>query len=158
MSPQRRGLTVLLVHLLLLAAVLGRYAADRRALPQAWARTMAIDPVDVLRGRYVRLWLDLPDRRPAADTLAPVECFVEGEHLAVREARGWPGLPLRRPAPDGARGVVLQQPLAFFISEHEPDPSLHPPGQVLWVLVSVPPRGMPRPIRVELRPDDALPP
>jgi hypothetical protein len=46
----------------------------------------------------------------------------------------------------------------FFISEHVSDPSRRPPGEELWVEVSVPPRGAPRPIRLAVKKDGALTP
>ncbi len=153
MTASRRGVLLLLIQLALALAVMGRFAWDRAHLPRVWARTVPVDPFDPLRGRYVRLWLDAADRRQGADTSAGVEFVVVDSSLALREATGWAGLRLREPTPGGARGLVVWQPVAYFIPEHAPDPSQLPPGQSLWVEVTVPPRGLPRPIRVEIRPD-----
>jgi hypothetical protein len=46
---------------------------------------------------------------------------------------------------------ILQDPVAFFLPEHAADPSIAPPGKQLGVEVSVPPKGPPRPIRLEVR-------
>jgi hypothetical protein len=70
-----------------------------------------------------------------------------------------------RPPPDGSasahyllsleRGAeslhVLAMPVAFFIPEHVADPSVRPAGETLWVEVTVPKRGPPRPIRLGVR-------
>jgi hypothetical protein len=149
----RRGLTLLLLQLLLAALVLGRFALDRATLPRVWARTVPYDPSDPLRGRYVRLWLDAVDRRASPDSVPGVEFAVESGELVVRQASGWRGFRLLQPTPAGARGVVAGEPLAYFIPEHASDPSQLQPGQTLWVEVTVPDRGLPRPIRVEVRPD-----
>ncbi len=153
MTAVQRGLLLLLLHLGLALAVLGRFSYDRAALPRVWARTVPWDPSDPFRGRYVRLWLDADDQRSAADSLATVEFAVVGERLVVRPAHGWSGLRVREPAPPGARGVVVWEPVAFFIAEHAPDPSVLAAGQTLWVEVTVPPQGLPRPIRLEVRTD-----
>jgi hypothetical protein len=154
MTARRRSLTVLAVHLLVAIAVTGKLGWDRATLPRVWARTIPVDPDDPLRGRYVRLWVDATDRRGAmpADATGRVEFFVAEGQLAVREAVRWPGLMLRDPSPSQARGVVVSEPMAFFIPEHGPDPSRIDPGMELWVELSVPRRGLPRPIRVEVRP------
>ena len=48
----------------------------------------------------------------------------------------------------GEECVTLTEPLAFFIPEDVPDPSMRSPGEELWVKVTVPPRGAPRPIEL----------
>jgi hypothetical protein len=50
--------------------------------------------------------------------------------------------------------AVLDQPVAFFITEHIPDPSRRAPGEELWVEVTVPRKGPPRPIRLGVRQGD----
>jgi hypothetical protein len=52
----------------------------------------------------------------------------------------------------------IAEPVAFFISEHVPDPSRRPPGEEVWVEVSVPRRGEPRPIRLAVKKDGVLTP
>jgi hypothetical protein len=46
---------------------------------------------------------------------------------------------------------VLRVPVAFFIPPNVPDPSLRPAGEELWVEVSLPKRGSPRPIRLGVK-------
>ncbi len=152
MTPRRRGLTLLGVQLVLALGVIGRLAFDRATLPRVWVRTVAVDPEDPLRGRYVRLWLDADDRRTPGDSTAAVEFAVLEGRLAVRRAEGWRGFRTREPAPPSALGVVVDEPLAYFIPERGPDPSRLPAGMDLWAEVTVPPHGLPRPIRVEARP------
>jgi len=48
----------------------------------------------------------------------------------------------------------LAAPLAFFITEHIPDPSRRPPGEELWVEVTIPKKGPPRPIRIGIKKAD----
>ncbi len=50
------------------------------------------------------------------------------------------------------------EPVAFFIPEHVPDPSRRPVGEELWVEVSIPKSGPPRPIRLGVKKDGVLTP
>jgi hypothetical protein len=133
--------------------VTGKLAWDRVTLPHAWVRTIPVDPDDPLRGRYVRLWLDAVDRRrsQSGDGISGVEFAVEDQQLVVHEAQHWEGFPIREPTPTAAHGVVVVEPVAFFIPEHAEDPSRPEAGRELWVEVTVPRRGLPWPIRVESR-------
>jgi uncharacterized membrane-anchored protein len=45
----------------------------------------------------------------------------------------------------------LQEPVDFYIAEHASDPSLLKKGQELWIEVTVPPQGPPRPIQLALK-------
>jgi hypothetical protein len=53
---------------------------------------------------------------------------------------------------------VLAEPVAFFIPEHATDPSRRRNEEELWVEVTVPRRGPPRPIRLGLKKGDVLTP
>lgn len=153
MTISRRGLWLLGAQLLLGLLVVGRFALDRSTLPRVWARTVPVDPTDPLRGRYVRLWLDAEDHRGAGDSATAVEFYARDGVLAVRPASGWRGFRVREPTPPEATGVVVWEPVAYFIPEHVADPAILAPGQTLWVEVSVPRRGLPRPIQIEVRGD-----
>jgi hypothetical protein len=61
--------------------------------------------------------------------------------------------PLRVRLDSTATGLVasLDDPVAFFIPEHIPDPSIRPTGEELWAEVTIPRRGPPRPIRLAIR-------
>jgi len=47
------------------------------------------------------------------------------------------------------------EPVDFFIAEHASDPTQLQPGQELWIEVTVPPQGPPRPIQLALKQDGA---
>jgi hypothetical protein len=59
---------------------------------------------------------------------------------------------------DGEGVVLLDQPLAYFIPEHVPDPSRRAEGEELWVEVTLPRRGAPRPIRLGVKKGGVLTP
>ena len=71
--------------------------------------------------------------------------------------------------PDPAGYTLLQQPagrikdwsigpVAYFIPEGVPDPTVRKPGEELWAEVTVPTRGLPRPIRLAIKKDGRLEP
>jgi len=52
----------------------------------------------------------------------------------------------------------LDQPVDFYIAEHAAIPTPVKPGQELWIEVTVPPKGPPRPIQLALKQDGAWKP
>jgi len=156
MRPRRAGIALAIVHLLLVGSLGLKLWADRARLPRAWARTLPFDPNLPIRGRYVRLRLEVPlagavvAARPGE--YRRVRLQAEGDRLqGVLDDDG----PIRVRLDSAASGQVagLEDPVAFFIPEHIPDPSVRPSGEELWVEVTVPRRGPPRPIRLAVRRD-----
>ena len=148
-----RGIAVTILQCLIVMSVAGKYAFDRERLPRVWARAEPFDPSLPIRGRYVRLALE-----------------VTGEGLP---SGGWARLSAQDRRLTAARSetetgvlvttrlnghLVLAEPVAFFIPEHAEDPSRRPPGEELWVEVSVPRNGPPRPLRLGVKKNDALTP
>jgi hypothetical protein len=62
------------------------------------------------------------------------------------------------PLTDSSAGDSQFVPIAYFIPEHVPDPSIRQPGEELWVEVTVPRAGAPRPIRLGVKKDGVLTP
>ena len=160
MTARRAGLALALVHVLLVGTLGLKLLSDRARLPRAWARTVPFDPDLPIRGRYVRLRLEVP--------LEPNDTVRAGEYRRIRlrtEGDRLQGA-LDDAGPVGVRldsvsgGLVagLVEPVAFFIPEHIPDPSIRPTGEELWAEVTVPPRGPPRPIRLGVRREGHLTP
>jgi uncharacterized membrane-anchored protein len=50
------------------------------------------------------------------------------------------------------------EPVDFYIAEHAADPTPLKPGQELWIEVTVPPKGPPRPIQLALKDNGAWKP
>jgi hypothetical protein len=159
MNARRTGVTLALVQLLLVSAVALKYAADRARLPSAWARTVPFDPSLPIRGRYVRLRLQVPmsDTAPAAGVLSRVRLVAAaGRVYAVADTVS--GLEATLDTTAGAPVARLTEPIAFFIPEHVPDPSARPGDEELWAEVTLPTSGPPRPIRLGVRRGGALEP
>jgi hypothetical protein len=151
-------MAVAVLQCLIVLSVAGKYAIDRERLPRAWARALPVDPNLPIRGRYVslRLQVDLLDSRPEVSG-GPVQLSAQNGRLIAT---------LVMPpvdsgtilAGDHAHGWSLAEPVAFFIPERVPDPSHRAPGEELWVEVSVPSQGPPRPLRLGVKKDGALTP
>ena len=52
----------------------------------------------------------------------------------------------------------LAAPVDFYIAEHAADPSRLQPGQELWIEVTIPPQGPPRPLQLALKQNGAWKP
>jgi hypothetical protein len=169
MSALARGAMIALLQVVLLAAVGGKLLYDRAVSPRAWIETAGVDPDLPIRGRYVALNLVLPavEEAPvaASATLAygrvelrngrAVAVLAGGDPVVADAAH--PMAFVRNVGLAGARWQTLV-PVAFFLPEHAPDPTLgRQPGE-LWVEATVPPRGAPRPLRLGLRRDERIEP
>jgi hypothetical protein len=53
---------------------------------------------------------------------------------------------------------LQDQQVDYFIPKHADDPSQRPQGEELWVEVTVPPKGPPRPIRLGIKKSGVLTP
>jgi hypothetical protein len=152
MNARSAGVVLAAVQLLLVSGVGLKYAADRARLPSGWARTVPFDPSLPLRGRYVRLRLEVPlsAAAPPAGVPSRVRLVVEGGRVhAITDTIA--GLEAVVDTAGGSPVARLSDPVAFFIPEHIPDPSLRDPGEELWAQVTLPTAGPPRPIRLGVR-------
>ena len=162
MRRREAGLVVALLHAGLMGALGLKLLADRSRLPRGWAQTVPYDPSTPLRGRYVRLALQVPLASKPAESL---EYRVSGVRLRAVEGRVVADLAestsstlLEIRTEGGSRSSRLTKPVAFFIPEHVPDPSRRPPGEQLWVEVTLPRSGPPRPIRLGVMKEGRLTP
>lgn len=174
MKSLKKGLILALVQVLLITLVGAKLMIDRARYPQVWVETAPYDPDLPLRGRYVRLMAvvepgQFSDPRKAPGLSDPSSSFEtsvyhkpgrveirEGRLVAIRDDKG----PLYfTNGRCGAREcLTLAEPLAFFIPENIPDPSIRNNEEQLWVKVTIPPRGAPRPIELGVKKDGKLRP
>jgi len=156
----RKGLVVAVLHVALVASVGAKLFVDRATKPRVWARAAPFDPDLPIRGRYVRLRLEAV---PSRDFEAPLS-YDRGVVLSARDGKlvatpSDSGFNLARiSSRDDERIALLAIPVAYFIPEHIPDPSVRTPDEELWVEVTVPTEGPPRPIRLGVRRNGVLTP
>ena len=154
MKRLHRGIAVTALQCLLVLSVAGKYAIDRERLPHAWAKTAPVDPNLPVRGRYLSLRLEV-EGGEALPAFGPVQLSAEDGRLVAAPAMSPAGVMV---TVGRERRRVLVEPVAFFLPEHAADPSRLKPGEELWVEVSVPSRGAPRPIRLGVKKDGVLKP
>jgi hypothetical protein len=174
----RKGLLVAALHVAIVASLGAKLVVDRATRPRAWARAAPFDPELPIRGRYLRLRIEAPAGKgidlvrpaeqavsgaprgipqPTSPARVPIELAVQDQQLvAVRSDRGrqWAIVSER----DGRQIAVLEEPVAYFIAEHVPDPSIRKAGEELWVEVTIPRQGGPRPIRIGIKKNGVLTP
>jgi hypothetical protein len=155
-SAVRRGLLVALLHVLLVAGLGAKLLIDRATRPRVWARVLPVDPDLPIRGRYVQLQVEGAAEGIEPSQWTPVAATVRDRQLVFVPATGSNVLWATVTQVDGRPVAMLHQPLAYFIPEHVPDPSRRQPGEELWVEVTIPRRGPPRPIRLGVRKDGEL--
>jgi hypothetical protein len=165
-----RGVLVAVVQVALIGAVGGKLLYDRASLPRAWVETAGVDPELPIRGRYVTLYVVLPVSPESVATEREAACgrieLRGAQPVAVLEGDAggvandvMPGRStcFRRTG-DGNDRWMLVEPVAFFLSEHAKDPTLRAQPHELWVEVTLPRRGAPRPIRLGLKRDAGIEP
>lgn len=162
MSTFRKGLILALVQVLLVSLVAAKLMIDRARYPQVWVETAPYDPDLPLRGRYVRLLAVVEADNSSFDdeNVYQETARLEtrgGQLVAVRDEDG-PVYINRGRCRDSEPCITLSEPLAFFIPEDIPDPSIRDAGEELWVKVTVPPRGAPRPIQLGVKRNGKLTP
>ena len=157
-SARTRGLVIAVLHLAMVASLGGKLLADRATRPRVWARAAPFDPNLPIRGRYVRLRVEAMPSGADQKTMGNVRLSKEGDRLVATPASGSDGSYARTITRDGEQVVVVEQWLAYFIPEHVPDPSRREPGEELWVEVTLPRQGPPRPIRLGVKKDGRLTP
>lgn len=82
--------------------------------------------------------LEVKDNRLMAYRLPNEDEMRNGQYVI-----GWPGV--------GCDALHLTQPVNFYIAEHAASPVPLKPGEELWMEVTVPPKGPPRPIQLAVK-------
>ena len=165
MTNLQKGLILAGAQLALVASLAAKYAMDRARLPRVWVQTVAYDPNLPIRGRYlsVRLRVSAKDVYGSPWNLSGEMCDVtlkaRNGHLIANPADHPTGLHVSRRIVNGGVPVTaLIEPAAFFLPEHAVDPSVRRAGEELWMEVTVPKTGPPRPIRLAIKRGDSFTP
>jgi len=188
MKISKTSIALLVVQLALVSSIAAKYLYQRWNCPRVWARAVAYDPELPMRGRYLSLQLvvdgcrsTLPSVKQAvvprnfdgsargSYSIAAPRLFqflaqlkVEGNRLAAIRIEdpvynpagimvdAWPG--------SSCDAFRIHAPVDFYVAEHAALPTPLQPGQELWIEVTVPPNGPPRPIQLALKQDGAWKP
>jgi hypothetical protein len=170
MRSLRPGLALLSLQLLFVLSIAGKYLYERQTCPRVWTRATQADPALPLRGRYLAMRLLLDSCQLPRTTLppgAPANAFrmwhvslhaVDGKLVPRSESPSTAAstLTLARDVPCERASLSGQQLL--FIPDRARLPFPLEPGHDLWVEVTLPPSGPPRPIRIALSGTDGFHP
>lgn len=170
MSGIRNGLILGALHLALVLSLGGKLLYDRATRPRVWVLSQVYDPDSPIRGRYLNERLSLPVegfsyREPPAKTYnawfqnrywAYWE-IRDGKLIAKKEGSGSGGWIYLHENGDGSLVAWTEEPVLVFIPEKANVPSLKP-GEELWVEVTMPSKGPPRPIQVGIKKGGAITP
>jgi len=176
MRVLRPGLILLAVQLVLVSSVAGKYLYERQTCPRVWTRATQFDPNLPLRGRYLALQLVLdscnmthdkqhmlPQYSPGGESwqwrvsLSAVNGKLVANLAEPPEApRGTETLSLRANTP--CKRATLGAETMLFIPDRAHLPLPLKAGQDLWVEVTLPPTGPPRPIQIAISGADGFRP
>ena len=165
MNISRKGIILAILQLALVASLAAKYAIDRARFPRVWARTVTYDPDLPIRGRYLSVRVRLDADRVYSGSELPnnnrgnfwsdqrdVTLSAEGGHLVASPAPQTTGLRVTRwRTANGEVAVALSEPVLFFLPEHAEIPAMRQPGAEMWIEVTVPAKGPPRPIRLAVK-------
>jgi len=155
MKSLYRGLMVAALQCVIVLSLAGKYALDRERLPRVWVKTAPYDPMLPVRGRYVSLRLQVETLADTNLTWTSARLAVVDGRLVATTVKSGDGVLI---SPTANQTWVINEPVAFFIAEHVKDPSRRAAGEELWVEVSVPSTGAPRPLRLGVKRDGVLKP
>ena len=174
--------------MLIVSSIAGKYLWQRWRCPRVWTRAAAIDPDLPMRGRYLSLQLTvdacqstLPSAKFATfprdvngaiksgpyvlrprPVLFRANLKVENNQLVALRVEGQedssvgeeisasPGAPCNQ--------MQLFDPVDFYIADTAKSPLPLQPNQELWIEVTVPPTGPPRPLQLALKQDGSWKP
>jgi uncharacterized membrane-anchored protein len=156
-----KGILVGLLHVMIILALGAKLLYDRAQRPRVWVQTAPVDPDLPIRGRYIMLGLQVHSPKSWSAGIHDgdnVQLSVEDNQLIASKSEVPTGLSV---SPQWQRGAQqdswrLNEPVAFFIPEHAavsfpPQPGEKLWGEDLWVEVTVPHKGRPRPIRLGIK-------
>lgn len=171
LSGARAAITLLLIQSAIALSVAGTYALDRITKPRVWVRAQQFDPSTPLRGRYLALRLSVDGCSLPGSGIASSDAYNGFEGMPSRKRIGvWPVTlsaesgqlavhAVAKPSPDNSSSVSLwsgqdchnaslDQSVDFFLPEHAASPVPQSHDASLWVEVTVPSSGPPRPIQL----------
>jgi hypothetical protein len=165
MNGKRKGLILGAVQIAIVLSLGGKLVYDRATRPSVWVLCRVYDPEHPIRGRYIAENLQMP--AASFSGINPGESrpdwFVNQRwaYLTVENSRlvakpdgvgsgMWVSL---RQNPDGTLSAISQQPVLIFIPDNAQIPALAR-GDEMWVEVTVPKQGPPRPVRLAIRKPD----
>ncbi len=162
MKGMRKGLLVAVIHLLLVCSLGAKLLYDRATRPRIWVEGVSYDPNLPIRGRYIALQakvdtdyaitgtqrnsLGIYGWQPARLEVRNGKLFAAKDESGSIQVVNW-----------NIRGEVVtavSEPSLFFVPDTANDPTHLKPGEHIWFEATIPKKGPPRPIRIDIiKPD-----
>jgi hypothetical protein len=170
MNALQKGLIFAGLQVVLVSSLGAKLLWDRGHLPRGWAITRSYDPEALIRGRYANISLVVKADKvfpESPQTLPPVRGYasqnvyltVENGRVVANPANHLTGLTVTGPEWQGGEKLAtLYPPVVFFLPEHVADPTRPGPNATLFVEVTIPRKGPPRPIRLAVQRDKTFTP
>jgi len=182
------SVVLLVIQLALVSSIAAKYLYQRWRSPSVWTRAAAVDPELPMRGRYLALRLNvngcqstLPSAKfatfprdvngavkPGPYVLRPQPVMfranlkVENNQLfAVRiegQEDSYAGEQVSAAPSASCDQMQLSEPVDFYIADTAKSPLPLAAGQELWIDVTVPPTGPPRPLQLAIKDNGAWKP
>lgn len=158
MNQLQKGLLFAVIQVLLVSSLGAKLLWDRETAPRGWTATRGYDPNLPIRGRYINISLVVKADRVFPNP--PVRAFntrnvylaVENGRIVAKPADHFTGLTVGEPQmQDGETLATLSPPVVYFLPEHAADPMRNRTPGTLFLEVTVPSSGPPRPIRLGTR-------
>lgn len=175
MTSLRAGIALLLLQPVLVLSIAGKYLYDRNTRPRVWARATQFDPNQPLRGRYLALQLVVDACALPRDEAHYTRTYIVSNSAAPPTRGAWhwqvsleahngyllPVLADNPSDPSTTQLLVLPEGRPcnrvpapaeeeLFLPEHANLPFPLKLAQELWVEVTIPKEGPPRPIQLAL--------
>ncbi len=182
------SVALLIIQLALASSIAAKYLYERWRCPRVWTRATAFDPESPMRGRYLSLQLrvdgcqsTLPSAKLATfprdfngavkpgpytlrqntsrfranlkvekNTLVAVRVEGQEDPTAGEEVEGIGGVPCDQ--------MRLDESTDYYIPDTAKSPLPLKASQELWIEVTVPPEGPPRPLQLALKDNGAWKP
>ena len=161
MNQLQKGFLFAVLQVLLVSSLGAKLLWDRANSPRGWALTQGFDPDLPIRGRYVSISLVVNADKVFPNLLKPLDTSprnvyvssnvfltVENGRVVANPADRYTGLSVGSPQlHDGEVLATLSPPVVYFLPEHAADPLRGHPRGTLFLEVTIPGKGPPRPIR-----------
>jgi len=177
MSRTQRAIILLVVQAALVLSIAAKYLYERKVCPRVWVKAAQYDPNLALRGRYLALQLAVDACGLPRDKAHRTNGYGQQDlgfwrwtvRPVVQEGKLVPVMANKADRPELTNEVTLRgdwpcdratlsQGVEYFIADTAKTPFPLQQGQDLWVEVTVPPMGPPRPIQLALSKDGAFTP
>jgi hypothetical protein len=163
MSVQMKGLLLGALHLAIVLSLGGKLLYDRATRPRVWVLAQTYDPDLPIRGRYLSERLSMPmsgfdfvlqDKNSYSEWyLNRHWAYYEvqsGKLVANSKGSGSAGWVAVQRRTDGSLFALTEEPVLLFVPDNA-DLSVIKPRSEIWVEVTVPRQGPPRPIRIAIK-------